>query len=236
MASDKTDMPLSSADVTGGRATYGSQDCSPKTALIRLKQASHDTLERAADSDFHTLALHASSATPEQLASPTAGDASRWRLRNTSPRAGPVVPTSLAQSCRKPSLSPSSAAAGAACAASTAAAAAAAVGVGVEGGALPAGASSGAAGGADGPRPGEAGSAEPALKWDYVTKRVQSRHDKTMPFTILQEVSGCLFQGELVALMGASGSGKTTLLNALSGRAGRVDNGNIELFGKPATR
>lgn len=80
------------------------------------------------------------------------------------------------------------------------------------------------------------GPSECAIKWSHVTKRVADRKDPNKKFTILNSVSGEIQTGQLTALMGASGSGKTSLLNVLAGRSNNIDNGVVELFGKPATK
>ncbi len=71
----------------------------------------------------------------------------------------------------------------------------------------------------------------PALAWSNVIKRVPNT-----AITILRDVSGEIYEGEMIALMGASGSGKTTLLNCLSGRTGLIDHGTVDIFGEVATK
>ncbi|KAJ2799010.1 hypothetical protein H4R20_004605 [Coemansia guatemalensis] len=71
----------------------------------------------------------------------------------------------------------------------------------------------------------------PILSWSNLSYNVKvkggTRH-------ILQDISGSIYPGELVAIMGSSGAGKTTLLNVLAGRVqgGRLE-GNIKFLGAP---
>lgn len=60
----------------------------------------------------------------------------------------------------------------------------------------------------------------PALEWDHISISIKDK-------VILDNISGDIQAGELLALMGPSGSGKTTLLNYLSDRKG-IKNG-VEL-------
>ncbi|KAJ1720062.1 hypothetical protein LPJ53_005262 [Coemansia erecta] len=57
------------------------------------------------------------------------------------------------------------------------------------------------------------------LKWDNLNYQVKTKSGKqTSVRHILQNISGEVRAGEVIALIGSSGAGKTTLLNALSGR------------------
>ncbi|KAJ2450336.1 hypothetical protein EV183_004358 [Coemansia sp. RSA 2336] len=77
--------------------------------------------------------------------------------------------------------------------------------------------------------------AEVILSWDKLTYEVDSKTEKTSSTrTILNEISGQVRGGEMVAIIGSSGAGKTTLLNALSGRivGGRLS-GQVLFYGGP---
>ncbi|KAJ2826776.1 ATP-binding cassette transporter snq2, partial [Coemansia erecta] len=55
----------------------------------------------------------------------------------------------------------------------------------------------------------------PILSWSNLNYDVKAK-DGTR--RVLHDISGSIYPGELVAIMGSSGAGKTTLLNVLSGR------------------
>ncbi|KAJ2078248.1 hypothetical protein H4R24_004615 [Coemansia sp. RSA 988] len=65
-------------------------------------------------------------------------------------------------------------------------------------------------------------SAQPILSWKNLNYDVKVKGGTRR---ILEGISGSIYPGELVAIMGASGAGKTTLLSILSGR---VQGGRLE--------
>lgn len=69
--------------------------------------------------------------------------------------------------------------------------------------------------------------AVPALQAEHISKRYDGR-------TIIQDISLCLKQGELICLLGVSGAGKTTLFHSLSGLE-RPDEGRVLLNGEDVT-
>ncbi|KAJ2722723.1 hypothetical protein GGI07_003129 [Coemansia sp. Benny D115] len=69
----------------------------------------------------------------------------------------------------------------------------------------------------------------PILSWSHLNYDIKAKHGVRR---ILHDLSGEIYPGELVAIMGSSGAGKTTLLNVLAGRVqgGRLY-GNIQYHG-----
>ncbi|KAI8322724.1 P-loop containing nucleoside triphosphate hydrolase protein [Martensiomyces pterosporus] len=74
--------------------------------------------------------------------------------------------------------------------------------------------------------------ASPILSWSNLNYDVKTKQHGVR--RILHDISGQVYPGELVAIMGSSGAGKTTLLNVLAGRVqgGRLY-GDIKFNGMP---
>jgi ABC-type multidrug transport system ATPase subunit len=64
------------------------------------------------------------------------------------------------------------------------------------------------------------------FSWQNVTFSIKSK-------TLIEDMSGCIEQGQVVAIMGGSGAGKSTLLNTLAGRIGEGElKGDILVDGR----
>ncbi|KAJ2453801.1 hypothetical protein EV183_001998 [Coemansia sp. RSA 2336] len=74
----------------------------------------------------------------------------------------------------------------------------------------------------------------PLLSWEDVTYSVKVKNKKQASMrTLLHNISGSIYPGEVIGLLGPSGAGKTTLLNILAGRIeGGVLNGKVLFRGQ----
>lgn len=75
---------------------------------------------------------------------------------------------------------------------------------------------------------------DPLLSWQDVIYSVKTKNkEESKMRTLLHRVSGEIYPGEVVGLLGPSGAGKTTLLNILAGRIeGGVLNGRVQFRGE----
>lgn len=76
-----------------------------------------------------------------------------------------------------------------------------------------------------------------SFAWQHLNVVVKDRKTSS-PLSILQDSSGIVHAGQMLAIMGPSGSGKTTLLNALAHRvpaAGATTKGDILINGSEAS-
>ncbi|KAJ2613071.1 hypothetical protein H4S08_002399 [Coemansia sp. RSA 1365] len=74
----------------------------------------------------------------------------------------------------------------------------------------------------------------PLLSWEDVTYSVKFKEkEQSSMRTLLHNISGEVYPGEVIGLLGPSGAGKTTLLNILAGRIeGGVLNGKVNFRGQ----